>query len=231
MSSRRFSIRRAPADRGAQFARALSRLYIGRAGLSLVWVTVLALLVGPSGWATSFTPQVRTWLVLYPLGDAIATAFDLRATPQRSHKLIQQVNVITSLFAAAALLGASPRNSFNPVRVFGVWAVVAGVIQLLVAVRRNSASHAHWLMGISRGGSVLAGITFLSDQGVGVSGASVLIQYSTGGALWYVLAAIWLGYSAWRSPRKQSALGHTHVADLVGRQPVIPRAASMDGPH
>jgi uncharacterized membrane protein HdeD (DUF308 family) len=82
------------------------------------------------------------------------------------------------------------------ITVFGVWAIVSGAIMAVLAVRRRRVLGGHWLMILSGAGSVVAGITFIGWTGNPGTGLAVLAQYSAGGALWYLLAGLWLLRSA-----------------------------------
>ena len=54
-------------------------------------------------------------------------------------------------------------------------------------------------MVISGAGSIFAGIAFLRWSGSAHDGLAVLIQYSTGGAIWYVITALWLRATTFRA--------------------------------
>ena len=82
---------------------------------------------------------------------------------------------------------------------FGLWAILSGAIQLVVGLRRHTLISAQWLMVISGAGSIVAGITFLRWSGSAHDGLAVLIQYSTGGAIWYVVSALWLRATTFRA--------------------------------
>jgi uncharacterized membrane protein HdeD (DUF308 family) len=83
--------------------------------------------------------------------------------------------------------------------VFGAWAIVSGGIQLALAVRRRRTLGGQGLMIISGAGSVAAGTTFIHWTGSSGAGLVALAQYSAGGAVWYLLAALWL-FLAGRKP-------------------------------
>jgi hypothetical protein len=75
---------------------------------------------------------------------------------------------------------------------------VSGAVQLVVAWSRRRRIAGQWLMLVSGGGSVFAGGGFLSWAGAQPAGVATLVQYSIGGAVWYLLTAIWLYVSAAR---------------------------------
>jgi uncharacterized membrane protein HdeD (DUF308 family) len=83
--------------------------------------------------------------------------------------------------------------------VFGVWALVSGAIQLVVAVRRRRLIGAQWPMIISGGLSVLAGATFAAMSTSATSGLSTVAGYSAFGAFWFLVSAITLTLRSRRS--------------------------------
>jgi len=182
-----------------RFAHALSRLYFVRTGVALIWVLLVSQVTRSAGDATSPGVLVAILLFLYPIIDAAATLVDIRTTPPESQTLFQRVNLVTSLFTAAAVLAVGHRSFGAALEVFGIWAILSGVIQLIVAVRRHTLISAQWSMVISGAGSIFAGITFLSWSGSLQDGMAVLVQYSTGGAIWYAVTAAWLMASAYKS--------------------------------
>ena len=84
------------------------------------------------------------------------------------------------------------RSVQGTMTVFAAWAIVVGLLQLLVGVRRLHVLGGQWPMIISGGGSVFAGTTFLGWDLSSSAAMHTLIQYSVGGAIWYVLSALWL---------------------------------------
>ena len=76
--------------------------------------------------------------------------------------------------------------------VFGLWAILTGAIMIFLAVGRLRLLRGQWLMIISGAGSVFAGVTFTNFTGSTAAGLAALAQYSAGGAVWYLLSALWL---------------------------------------
>jgi uncharacterized membrane protein HdeD (DUF308 family) len=74
--------------------------------------------------------------------------------------------------------------------VFGIWALLSGAIQLVIAIRRQRAGGAQWPMIISGGLSVLAGAAFAAMSGSATSGLSTIAGYSAFGAFWFLVSAI-----------------------------------------
>jgi hypothetical protein len=213
----------------SSFSRALSTLYFARTGISLLWVLAMSGLAASADLTSTPGRLIWTLLAIYPLTDAAATAADIRTTPRESQTVFQLVNLATSIAAtvAVALAGALHGNITNAIEVFGVWAIASGVIQLVVALRRNSVISAQWFMIVSGGGSVVAGGTFLGWNGTTHDGIRTLVQYSTGGALWYAVAAIWLLASTRRLSRQPADIAPSSLTPT--RPPWL--GLPPNGPH
>jgi hypothetical protein len=146
-------------------APGISTLYLFRAGFSAVWITSVYVLASS---ARGSTPSILAGvlLVIYPLSDVVATIFDIRATRAAPAAPIPQyANIAAGSTAACAILIALFSDLPAAITAFGVWAITAGGLQLLLAERRRGAFRGQWLMIISGAGSVLAGITFLARLG------------------------------------------------------------------
>lgn len=189
------SRRREPAAAGhltSSSTRSVRVLYFFRAGFSTAWVTLVAAL------ASSATPGevpgvlAGILLVCYPVSDAMATLFDLRASNSAAPRWPQQANLAAGVAAAGGILVALWTSLAGAITVFGIWAVASGAIMAGLAVHRRRSLGGQWLMIISGAGSIFAGITFVGWTGSLRTGLAVLAQYSAGGALWYLLAGSWL---------------------------------------
>jgi uncharacterized membrane protein HdeD (DUF308 family) len=94
------------------------------------------------------------------------------------------------LAAAIGMITAVFSTIGTTLLVFGIWALLSGAIQLVVAIRRRSTIGAQWPMIISGGLSVLAGATFAATSGSAASKLSTLAGYSAFGAFWFLVSAI-----------------------------------------
>jgi hypothetical protein len=122
----------APAPRPSTTAFALRRLYFVRFGFAIVWALVMFTTAKHIG------PLAATLLVVYPLFDAAAAVVDARASRATRPSVLLFVNIAISVLAAVALAFADASGIPAVLRVWGVWAIVAGLIQLGVAVARRS---------------------------------------------------------------------------------------------
>jgi hypothetical protein len=135
---------------------------------------------------------------------------DVRATRAASSRLPQHANVAAGTAAACRILIAVVSDLPAAITIFGAWAIAAGGIQLILAVRRRRTLGGQWLMIISGAGPVFAGTTFIGWAGSAKTGLSVLAQYSAGGAhIWYVMSAIWLLHpiGSFAAPSRQAGAG------------------------
>jgi uncharacterized membrane protein HdeD (DUF308 family) len=74
--------------------------------------------------------------------------------------------------------------------VFGVWAFIAGLIQLVLGLRRRKELGGQWPMIISGAQSMLAGISLFLLAHSPSMGINNLAGYSAFGAFYFLLAAI-----------------------------------------
>ncbi len=177
------------AEAGTRPVRYLRDLYLFRCGFSALWVALVVTLAsaGTAGGTVSFLSGLL--LVGYPVSDAAATVFDLRRAAAGWPQL---VNLGSDLVAAVAIGVAARSGLAAAITAFGGWAVLSGVLMIVLAVRRQRVLRGQWLLIISGVGSVFAGISFTGWTGSPSAGLTALAQYSAGGAVWYLLTALWL---------------------------------------
>ncbi|MBZ9934786.1 DUF308 domain-containing protein [Mesorhizobium sp. BR1-1-16] len=167
-------------------SRWLRSYYFTRAGFSIVWVAA-AFTLGRS------MPAIEAALLIaYPAWDAVANIVDaqrsggLKANP--SQALNATISVLTSLAVVIAL-----GYSLNAVlAVFGAWAIVAGLLQLITGARRWKTG-AQWAMILSGAQSALAGGFFIKQAtGAATPGIADIAPYAAFGAFYFLISAIWL---------------------------------------
>lgn len=167
----------------------LRNFYYLRAGVALAWVALVILL------ATASAPVVGVLLVLYPTWDAVANVIDARRSGGLRANPGQQSNAFTSILTAAcmALAFALWRNA-GAVLVFGIWALLAGIFQLAVGIRRRKLGGQVFMM-ISGAQSALAGVVFcIQALGATPPGIAQLAPYAAFGALYFLASALWLTF-------------------------------------
>ncbi|GAA2157688.1 hypothetical protein [Actinomadura napierensis] len=113
-------------------ASTLRRLYFVRFGFAIVWALVMFTT------ASNLGPLAVTLLVLYPLFDVAAAIIDARASRTTGSPTLLYVNIAVSLLTAAGVAIACASGIPAVLRVWGAWAVVAGLVQLIVGATRRS---------------------------------------------------------------------------------------------
>jgi uncharacterized membrane protein HdeD (DUF308 family) len=170
-------------------AAALRRLYFARAAFAIVWAVVTFAV------ADELTALTTTLLVIYPLVDVAAALIDARSSRSTGSPVLLYVNVVVSLLAAVGLAVAGSSGVPAVLRVWGAWAVVAGLVQLVVGVTRRRLG-GQWPMIISGGLSVLAGSSFIVAASASDPALTNAVGYAIPGAAFFLIAAIRLGRTA-----------------------------------
>jgi len=157
-----------------------------RFGFSVAWVAA-AFLLAP------LNPVISTvLLVIYPAWDAVANYVDAERNGGLGRNLSHLINVIVSALTTIAVLVALGQGMAAVVVVFGVWAILSGLLQLTTAVRRW-ASGGQWAMVLSGAQSALAGGFFVFSAGTMPNpGIALIAGYAGFGAVYFLVTAIWL---------------------------------------
>ncbi len=169
---------------------ALHRLYLVRFAFAAVWAALL--------FATADTlgPLSATLLVIYPLFDVACAVVDVRSAaadggPVRNLYL----NVALSSLTAVGLALAATSGIPAVLRVWGAWAVTAGLVQLVVGVARRRMG-GQWAMIASGGISTLAGASFAAQAGGADASLKSLAGYAFLGGVFFLVSALRLGRAA-----------------------------------
>lgn len=166
-------------------APTLSRLYAARFVFAAVWAIIVL------ASASDLTPFVGTLLVLYPVYDLIAIAADARLSDQRKPRSALYANLVVSAGAAIGLAVAATSGIPAVLRVFGAWAIVAGIAQL-VAGRARRATGGQPPMILSGAISVLAGGSFVAMASNDDPSLSALGGYALLGGVFFLVSSILL---------------------------------------
>jgi len=164
-------------------ARSLRKLYFLRAGFSIVWVILVITL------AKTNTAIATALFITYPAWDVIATYFDIQANPPAVNKTPQYVNAAISIATTVGVILALQKGISQALIVFGTWAILAGLIQLILGLRRRKQLGGQWPMIISGGQSMLAGGAFIAMAHAPNQGITTLVGYAAFGAFYFLLAA------------------------------------------
>lgn len=168
-------------------AKSLRTLYFTRAAFSIIWVILVALLA-----KTSFGIAC-TLLVIYPAWDVIGTFLDIRANRGTTSKMPQYINAAISVVTTVAVGLALQKGVPEALMVFGVWAILTGLIQLILGLRRRKLLGGQWPMIISGGQSIIGGTSFIFLAHDPTMGITSLAGYAAFGAFYYLLTAFRLG--------------------------------------
>jgi hypothetical protein len=159
----------------------LRKLYFTRFGFAVVWAVVVMAV------AKSINPGTVVLLVVYPLFDLAAAVVDWRSSGTARAKAPLYVNMGLSLLAAIGLAVAS--DIPGVLRVWGVWAITAGIVQLIVAILRYRLG-GQWAMILSGGISVLAGAAFIGMAGGSNASLTSVAGYAILGGIFFLTSAI-----------------------------------------
>ncbi|MBO2009670.1 hypothetical protein J4E00_11460 [Siccationidurans soli] len=132
-------------------------------------------------------------LLVYPTWDVAATFFDIRANRGPSSKLPQFTNIVIGLLTTVAVSVALKQGVPTVLVVFGAWAGLTGLIQLVLGLRRRRTFGGQWPMILSGGQSIIAGASFIAMAQAPTMGIVNLAGYAAFGAFYFLLAAFRLG--------------------------------------
>lgn len=170
-------------------AAALRRLYFVRFAFAIVWAGVTTAVADELGLLTAVL------FVIYPLFDVAAAVVDARASRGTGSPALLYLNIAVSTLTAIGLAVASTSGVPAMLRVWGAWAIVAGVNQLLVGVTRRKMG-GQWPMIFSGGLSVFAGASFAASASAADPALTNAVGYAIPGAIFFLIAAIRLGRAA-----------------------------------
>jgi uncharacterized membrane protein HdeD (DUF308 family) len=165
------------------FASALRRLYFVRFGFAIVWAALLF------ATGSKLGPAAVVLLVLYPAFDVAAAVVDARSSRAGGSPRGLYGNMAISSLAAIGIAIACASGVPAVLRVWGAWAIVAGLIQLFVAISRRTLG-GQWPMILSGGISVLAGTAFIAMAGSDDPKPSGVAGYAVLGGIFFLVSAL-----------------------------------------
>ncbi|HYF63355.1 MAG TPA: hypothetical protein VD886_11110 [Herpetosiphonaceae bacterium] len=173
-----------PSVQGPAKAHGLRNLYFIRAAFSAFWVATMLLAGVPA-------PGIGAWLlVIYPAWDVVATLIELRLQANPRVQVAQYLNVAGSVLATIAFGVVLHRTLPTQITVFGIWALVAGLLQLFVGLARRRQLRGQWAIIASGAQSSVAGVAFILMANTPSMGLHSLAGYSAVGAVYFLVAAI-----------------------------------------
>jgi uncharacterized membrane protein HdeD (DUF308 family) len=170
------------------------RLFFTRGLIAIAWALVFMAVTGSD---TTVSTGAGILVVLYPLIDVAACLIDAQGQHGSARQLLL-ANAAVSAVAAVALGVAATGTVANVLAVFGVWALLSGAAQLVVALRRRTGLGNQWPLLIAGGGSVVFGVMYLVLATTDRPTLRMLAAYAIGGGIEFVIQA-WL--LARRRPR------------------------------
>jgi hypothetical protein len=167
--------------------RWLKHYYFIRTAFSAIWVALTFSIGQHSPVAAAVL------LVVYPAWDALANYVDMSRSGGMAENRTQATNVLISVLTAVAVIVAWTVNMNGVLGVFGVWAILAGLLQLGTAVRRWKRFGAQWAMILSGGQSALAGAFFIVQAHAPMPPAIAKVAgYAAVGAVYFLVSALLL---------------------------------------
>lgn len=179
----------------------LKTYYYLRFAVAAIWVALAFAL------ARGMPALAAAMLVAYPAWDALANYLDASRSGGLLRNRSQMLNVFVSVVTAIGVVAALPHGMHAVLRLFGVWAVLSGLFQLLTGVRRWKVFGAQWAMILSGAQSALAGV-FMLRQAAGAAPVSIadVAPYAAFGAFYFAVSAVSLTIADARRRAKTAAM-------------------------
>ncbi|MEG6508110.1 DUF308 domain-containing protein [Methyloligella sp. 2.7D] len=172
----------------------LKRYYYTRAGVAALWVAAVFTI----GMENPLIAAVL--LVGYPAWDALANLADAKNSGGLARNPVQLFNFFVSIATAIAVALALGRSMNAVFAVFGVWAGIAGILQLVIGLRRWKYFGAQWAMILSGAQSALAGGFFVQQAyGAAIPDIGGIAPYAAFGAFYFGVSAVLLTLSTRRN--------------------------------
>ncbi|AOR80233.1 DUF308 domain-containing protein [Novosphingobium resinovorum] len=178
----------------------LKTYYYLRFAVAAIWVA-LAFTV-----AKAMPPLAAVMLIAYPAWDALANYLDASRSGGLTRNKTQMLNFVVSVVTAVVVAATLPQGMHAILQIFGVWAVLSGLFQLLTGVRRWKSYGAQWAMILSGAQSGLAGAHMLS-KAAGTAPVSItdIAPYAAFGAFYFLISAVSMTISGARRRSKAVA--------------------------
>jgi uncharacterized membrane protein HdeD (DUF308 family) len=160
-------------------------LYLVRGVVALAWAVAFAAV------SDTLTVGAGVFLVAYPGIDLVASLLDARDQTGAARALLR-FDATVSAVAAVALGVAATGDKADVLFVFGAWALVTGLAQVVVARRRRAELGNQWPMLVAGGLSSLVGVFYVGQAVGGDPKLDVLSVYAAGGGAFFVIQALLL---------------------------------------
>ncbi|GLV61135.1 membrane protein [Dictyobacter sp. S3.2.2.5] len=177
------SLKANPSNSSANTALLMRNLYFVRAAFALVWALGLLSL-------KTLPALVPILLILYPAFDAGSSLYDAYVHRASKNTLAQKTNGVISFLAVLAVLVVISMGVPAILRVFGVWAILTGAIELVTAIRRWKELRGQAALVFGGAVSILGGSSFIVLAGHSTSGLNSLAGYALMGSWQFLFSAL-----------------------------------------
>jgi uncharacterized membrane protein HdeD (DUF308 family) len=175
---------------------ATTKTFLIRGLVAIAWAVVFVAVADDV--TAGVTVAAGILVVVYPLIDVAASLIDARGQ-RGSARRVLLAGAAVSAVAAAALAVAVTGSVADVLAVFGVWALLSGAAQLVVALRRRAQLGNQWPMLLAGVGSVGFGIAYIIASTGTDPALSMLAIYAAGGGIDFLVQA-WLLVRRQRGP-------------------------------
>ena len=172
------------------------QLFLIRGLVAIAWAAVFAAV--SDSLTAGVTVAAGILVVIYPLIDVAASLIDARSQRGAARRLLLAGSAVSAV-AAVALGVAATGSVADVLAVFGVWALLSGAAQFVVALRRRAQFGNQWPMLLAGVGSVSFGIAYVIASTGADPMLNMLAIYAAGGGVDFVVQA-WLLARRRRSP-------------------------------
>lgn len=155
-------------------------LYLIRGLVALAWAA------GFAAVSDSLTVGTGAFLIVYPGIDLVASLIDARHQTGPSRALVR-FDAAVSAVAAVGMAAAATGDVADVLAVFGAWAAVTGVAQVVVAVQRRAVLGNQWPMLVAGGLSAIVGLFYIGQALGDDPKLGVLSVYAAGGGAFFVI--------------------------------------------
>jgi uncharacterized membrane protein HdeD (DUF308 family) len=166
------------------------QLFLIRGLVAIVWAAAISAV--SDSLTTGVTAAAGIVVVIYPLIDVAASLIDARTQHGAARGPLLAGAALSAIAGAAlAVAVAATASVADVLAVFGVWALLSGAAQFVVALRRRAQFGTQWPMLLAGVGSIGFGIAFVTASTSADPMLNMLAIYAAGGGIDFVAQA-WL---------------------------------------
>ncbi|HEV2709984.1 MAG TPA: hypothetical protein VGU67_07235 [Edaphobacter sp.] len=170
----------------AQSTKGLRNLYLTRAVVQFLWA-VITIAIAPRNPALG-----ATLLILYPLWDVACTLYDLNTSKDATSATLY-ANAAAGILTAIGIGLTAYSHPSYAVAIFGVWALLAGLLQFIVGILRRQRLGGQWAMILSGLQSTAAGVAFAIGGLKDKLHLKDLAGYAIFGAVYFLVGGLLIG--------------------------------------